>query len=150
MQNPEISSFTSLPLAPPRVYKIRAAVSGPIVCLSCADFDRALPDAPEQTRLAVHDFFYNATGARIVEIIPVHASIFEREPELRAWADQQWKRLSSGDDYVDNERIAEVGNEGDELEYQQALERGCCGFSDTIVTHRKSGRKFRVGYNYGH
>jgi len=44
-------------------------------------------------------------------------------------------------------RIAEVGNESEEREFENM--RGCCGSFEAIIEHG-SGRKFRIGFNYGH
>jgi len=60
------------------------------------------------------------------------------------------RRLQSGYDNADNERLAEIGHVEDEREYAETLAAGCCGFVDVEVRHRASGRRFRFGFNYGH
>jgi len=65
------------------------------------------------------------------------------------------KRASSlinkiNDPCIDNYRVAEIGNILEEEEYKNLQKNGCCGFSDTLITHYASGRKFMLGFNYGH
>lgn len=89
-------------------------------------------------------------SARRHSPIPPCPNWLPREPALNPWIQQNFQRLMAGLDNPDNERIAEVGNVDDEAAYERALANGCCGFTDVIVTHRKSGRRFRFGFNYGH
>lgn len=51
-------------------------------------------------------------------------------------------------EYSDNHRIAECGNVEQELLYEKARKKGCCGFYDEIM--EVDGRHFKVGFNYGH
>jgi hypothetical protein len=73
-----------------------------------------------------------------------------REPTLNPWIQQNFQRLTVGEDNPDNERVAEIDHPEDEARYAVALANGCCGFTDVEVTHRASGRRFRFGFNYGH
>jgi hypothetical protein len=50
--------------------------------------------------------------------------------------------------YDDNHRYAEVGNVQQEAWYKKFRKKGCCGFYDDVVTIE--GRKFKIGFNYGH
>ena len=52
--------------------------------------------------------------------------------------------------YVDNVRVAEVGNKKQEREYKKKAQQGCCGFTDKEVTHEPTGRTFKIGCNWGH
>jgi hypothetical protein len=63
---------------------------------------------------------------------------------------RDWLLESMGDDHTcDNLRIALKGNLDSEEEYNNLRESGCCGRADHLLTV-KSGRKYLVGYNYGH
>jgi hypothetical protein len=52
-------------------------------------------------------------------------------------------------EYMDNRRIALVGNKEQEDFYNLCKERGCCGQYDTLKMC-SSARQYRVGCNYGH
>lgn len=59
-------------------------------------------------------------------------------------------RLKKGKyEYVDNWRWAEEGVKVQEEAYAAAASKGCCGFEDFVLVH-PSGRRFRIGFNYGH
>jgi hypothetical protein len=49
---------------------------------------------------------------------------------------------------VDNFRIAALDNRKDMKRYRKMEKRGCCGSFDQEVT--VNGRKFMIGFNYGH
>lgn len=85
-----------------------------------------------------------------MSFIPTDHPIILRQPDLGDWIDAQFQRLAAHKDNTDNFRVAEIGLAGDEERYQAAKDRGCCGFEDIEVTHRKSRRRFRFGFNYGH
>lgn len=55
----------------------------------------------------------------------------------------------TGDHCIDNERVCEIGNPEDMVAYERQRETGCCGFHDEEIDH-SSGRKFFIGFNYGH
>lgn len=50
--------------------------------------------------------------------------------------------------YIDNFRLAQVGQKDQEEEYEQARRDGCCGSHEAQV--RVAGYTFWVGCNYGH
>jgi hypothetical protein len=59
-------------------------------------------------------------------------------------------RLKRGDiEPTDNWRWAEEGVKVQEEAYASARSKGCCGFEDFVLVH-PSGRRFRIGFNYGH
>ena len=55
---------------------------------------------------------------------------------------------SDGPLNMDNQRWCEVGVESEEAAYEQQKDDGCCGSVDKVV--EVNGRKFRIGFNYGH
>ena len=58
---------------------------------------------------------------------------------------------NAGDEFVDNVRIAEHGNEESERQYEQERRSGCCGYVDYVwVPFDVKGKKYYFGYNYGH
>ena len=71
--------------------------------------------------------------------------------EIGMWLEREFYflELEADDTCVDNYRCAEVGNEKDEQTYQKIKDGGCCGSAEKTVTH-PSGRKFKIGFNYGH
>lgn len=74
----------------------------------------------------------------------------ERTPEEKK-AIVAWFEDRTSDecfDNVDNERIALVGDEEEEAKYARQLDEGCCGFFDSEI--EVNGRRFKVGFNYGH
>lgn len=65
--------------------------------------------------------------------------------------DEMQKAIAEIDDpCVDNERIAEVGSQLQESNYDAAVEDGCCGFYDNEIVHPLTQRRFKIGFNYGH
>jgi hypothetical protein len=54
------------------------------------------------------------------------------------------------DGCIDNTRFAETTNEEEMRNYNEQQKEGCCGFFDKEVTHKKTGRKFMIGFNFGH
>jgi hypothetical protein len=89
-------------------------------------------------------------SARKHHPIPPCPKWLPRDPAMNPWIQQNMQRITAGEENADNERVAELGNEEDEARYEQAIANGCCGFTDVIVTHRATGRRFRFGFNYGH
>jgi hypothetical protein len=63
----------------------------------------------------------------------------------------EFERFAETHPYMDNRRVAKVGNRQHLHHYRKAKERGCCGSFDTIV---KVGLIFtdsyHLGFNYGH
>ena len=60
----------------------------------------------------------------------------------------EWMRQKIDDHTMHNERFAFLDNEEEIFQYQAALDAGCCGsFDDYIVV---SGKKAKIGCNYGH
>ena len=54
-------------------------------------------------------------------------------------------------EFVDNVRIAELGNEESEKRYKELKDMGCCGFVDYIyVPFELKGKKYYFGFNHGH
>ena len=56
-------------------------------------------------------------------------------------------RISRANSYRENfdEDSADIS-----IEYKQAHENGCCGFSDDLYTNPITGNRFYIGCNYGH
>lgn len=54
-----------------------------------------------------------------------------------------------GCDYVDNERIARVGDADGMRKYMNQKDRGCCGVFDTCY-RGKDKQWYLIGFNYGH
>jgi len=50
---------------------------------------------------------------------------------------------------VDMERVCDILNKEEVDEYEEVCSDGCCGSHDEVVT-APSGRKYRIGFNYGH
>lgn len=50
---------------------------------------------------------------------------------------------------IDNERFAVSTNSESLFNYNEQLQRGCCGFYDTVIK-LKSGIDVLFGFNYGH
>jgi hypothetical protein len=53
-------------------------------------------------------------------------------------------------EFADNFRVAETSNLDEMDEYQQRMDRGCCGFHDEYWTDKETGREFAIGCNFGH
>lgn len=51
-------------------------------------------------------------------------------------------------DYMDNFRVAKVGNRQHLRRYRQAKDSGCCGSFDQVITTPYG--QFHIGFNYGH
>lgn len=66
---------------------------------------------------------------------------FDTEQEAR-----EWMYAEIDDECVDNYRFAYLS--GDMLEYNNAQDRGCCGFFDCEVI--VNGMAAMIGCNYGH
>lgn len=86
---------------------------------------------------------------------PIDYEIYARygdDLNVARWLQEQIRDMRSLEDlyYIDNERVAEVGNEEGERAYKEKVKAGCCGFYDREVTHEPSGRTFKIGCNYGH
>ena len=56
----------------------------------------------------------------------------------------------TNDPYMDNFRWTEVGDLVGEKLYANAVKHGCCGFTDEVVCDPKTGRRFKIGFNFGH
>jgi len=59
-----------------------------------------------------------------------------------------WMEDQVDDPYTDNIRFAFLDDEIAMREYQDAYDRGCCGYFDKVVD--VAGRQAKVGCNYGH
>lgn len=69
--------------------------------------------------------------------------------DIVSWA---WRTLNdhaTGCNCVDNTRVARIGNTAQMRRYRRALKYGCCGFADFEKT-APDGRRYRLGYNFGH
>ena len=71
----------------------------------------------------------------------------EDEAEIKAFAEDTVKDKEFF--HHDNWRLALVGNHESEKFYKQKSKDGCCGFFDEKLTV-KSGRTYKIGFNYGH
>lgn len=71
--------------------------------------------------------------------------------EIRTWAIVTIRKKAEerGDEYVDNYRAAEVGNQEQEERFMEAEENGCCG-SYKFETVGPDGKTYVLGYNHGH
>ena len=72
--------------------------------------------------------------------------------EERQWAYEQLQNLIDSEelDYVDNYRVAEVGDSAEEAEYERIRDEGCCGSVNQVYTHPTTGKQILVGCNWGH
>lgn len=59
-----------------------------------------------------------------------------------------FSKMARDYDYMDNFRVAKVGNRQHYHHYRKAKERGCCGSHDEIIT--TPWGQFHIGFNYGH
>lgn len=59
------------------------------------------------------------------------------------------EELIEGEECVDNYRYALIGDENGMAEYKSALDNGCCGSYDALITFG-DGKKAIVGCNFGH
>jgi hypothetical protein len=66
------------------------------------------------------------------------------------WLDSLLDDINNRYQCVDNVRIAELTSQSELEEYEYQKSKGCCGAIDTEVQHRESGRRFLLGFNYGH
>jgi len=58
---------------------------------------------------------------------------------------------SVDDGCVDNLRMSKViDGAAINPEYHKALDKGCCGFIDRVVTNPLTGNSFVIGFNFGH
>lgn len=56
-------------------------------------------------------------------------------------------------EFVDNYRVAAVGNIEEMQEYVNRMSEGCCGSFDTVVgifTEYNTIKMYLLGFNYGH
>ena len=65
------------------------------------------------------------------------------------WAWQVIERAQEGELCCDNARVAQLGNTGQMRRYKAAKAAGCCGFADFVETG-PDGKRYLLGYNYGH
>lgn len=71
--------------------------------------------------------------------------------EIAAWAQNEIARaIEEHDaDCADNSRAARIGNTGQMRRYRRQKAHGCCGFADWEATG-PDGKRYVLGYNYGH
>ena len=58
-----------------------------------------------------------------------------------------------GLEYVDNQRIAVVGDDGEMARYIEQMRKGCCGSRDIVVSIKYGEDYYTphlIGCNYGH
>lgn len=83
------------------------------------------------------------------------------QAEARRWAAlgplADWLRCEmaraeheSAHNCIDNTRWAEMRISSQMRRYRRQQENGCCGRHDEVVTHPATGRRFLIGFNYGH
>jgi hypothetical protein len=75
-------------------------------------------------------------------------SIPEYESQEEAFAAE-----FEGLEYVDNQRIAIVGDDGEMAKYVEQMRKGCCGSFDTVVSIKYGETYYLphlIGCNYGH
>lgn len=72
-------------------------------------------------------------------------------PEIVEWATKCIDKNveETGADCVDNYRVARVGNTAQKRRYDSQVSGGCCGFADWVA-EGPDGKKYWLGYNYGH
>lgn len=66
----------------------------------------------------------------------------------RDWALCEIEYMKDRFDFMDNYRVAEVGDDQEEGEFGQLAYSGCCGSYEDVVEY--NGKKIRIGFNYGH
>lgn len=76
----------------------------------------------------------------------------QADPDVRAWLRERVEAMWADheDDCADNGRMCEVGNKEEEQRYEKAYNDGCCGYDDSLIIHVATGRRFKLGCNYGH
>lgn len=62
--------------------------------------------------------------------------------------EREMAKVSEGYQYADSYRVAEKGESWEEDDFDK--NRGCCGQKEWTVKDPKTGRVFRLGFNYGH
>lgn len=72
--------------------------------------------------------------------------------KIVSWASSKLQHYKNAmqEHCVDNYRVARVGNTCQERRYKRQVEKGCCGFFDTIEICRHDGKAYKLGFNYGH
>ncbi len=65
------------------------------------------------------------------------------------WANRRLAESAKGELCVDNYRVAQIGNTGQMRRYKAAKASGCCGFADFDEVG-PDGKRYLLGYNYGH
>lgn len=70
----------------------------------------------------------------------------------RDWANSEIERIMNeeGEDCVDNYRAADLDDDAEMAEYEEAERHGCCGFFSREVVHPETGKRILIGCNYGH
>ncbi len=68
--------------------------------------------------------------------------------EMACELEKQISQVSKSECYVNNERAAECNDAEALVKYEEAVSNGCCGYSDGYAYVQ--GRKFKIGFNYGH
>lgn len=94
----------------------------------------------------MHGFYNNINNE------PTRDFLIYRYGDTGRWLDYNIKKMIKevDDPCIDNFRVVEVGDPYEEIIYNIIIEEGCCGFEDREITHEPTGKKFKIGCNYGH
>lgn len=68
-------------------------------------------------------------------------------------ADEAFAAEFDGLEYVDNQRIAVIGDDGEMARYVEQMRKGCCGSRDIVVSIKYGETYYLphlIGCNYGH
>lgn len=79
------------------------------------------------------------------------AYVEARYPTYALWLVDQVDQMMTGlkDNCIDNVRVCDVSKPAHRRRYAMQRANGCCGFHDEVVTHW-TGKRFKIGCNYGH
>ena len=61
-----------------------------------------------------------------------------------------WEINEGSFEFVDNERLARVGNLTEEFEFDERARQGCCGSHNVVFGPSPGGHHYRYGFNHGH
>jgi hypothetical protein len=70
-------------------------------------------------------------------------------PDVVAWADRELREHMADEPCVDNLRVARINSSPQMRRFRRQAASGCCG-SATFERTGPDGKKYILGYNYGH
>jgi len=70
--------------------------------------------------------------------------------ELGLWLAKRIGKRIKGKENISHFRICDIVIPTEVQRYEEIAKDGCCAVETGEVTHFRSGRTFRFGFNYGH